>query len=208
MTDPAVFRIPVGEVGGFGIALVDRAAVGYLDAWQAPNGAFFPDVAQADYDAGSTSWQCQLSSAALLSAPNVTNTERAGTMCSPPGQSVTVGEDTFTFELQAFQDPHVAAGWSAYTYANRGKEAYVYFSADGPDGAPRAVFRVRIVSGQFGGDTWTDLTSPYVLPIIKAPDIEFGSGVDTSIVWGSGAAPTWTPPAAAAAASSRKKVDA
>jgi hypothetical protein len=189
MTDPAIFRIPIGEVGGFGLAVVDYAAVGYEATWQAPGGKVLPTVMQADYNAGSTTWQCQLSSAALLSSPNVTTNERAGTFCSPPGQSTVVGEDTFSLDIGAFQDPHVAAGFSAFIYANRTKEVFWYLSAAGPDGAPRAIGRCRLVSGPFGGDTWTDLTMTISLPVTQAPDIEFGSGATTVIVLGAGTAP-------------------
>jgi hypothetical protein len=208
MTAPALFRIPIGEVGGFGLALVDRAAVGYLDAWQAPGGQFFPTLTQADYDAGSTTWVCQLSSCALTSSPNVTTDQRVGTFCVKPGETVTVGEETFTVDLGAFQDAHVAAGLQAFLYANRGLEAYWMFSAEGPDGAPRAAGRCRLVSAPIGGDTWTDLTFTLSLPVTVPPDIEFGSGATTEIVWGSGTAPTWTPAAAAASSKRKTTVDA
>jgi hypothetical protein len=200
MTAPALFRIPIGEVGGFGLALVDRAAVGFLETWQAPAGAELPAVTQAAYDAGSTTWQCQLTSCALTSAPNVTTDQRVGTFCAKPGETVTVGEETFTLELGAFQDPHVAAGFQAYLYENRGKEAYWYFSAEGPDGAPRAIGKCRLVSGPLGGETWTDLTFTLSLPVTVPPDIEFGSGSTTTIVKGDG-----TPPVALAAAGTSKR---
>src|SRR5437868_3990680 len=102
MSEPAILRIPVGEVGGFGLALVDRAAVGYLDSWQAPAGGVLPTVALADYDAGSTTWQCQLSAAQITSTPNVNTTDRVGTFCMAPGSTTTVGEDTFALEIGGF----------------------------------------------------------------------------------------------------------
>jgi len=205
MTAPALFRIPIGEVGGFGLALVDRQAVGYADTWQAPLGAELPTVVQADYNAGSTTWQCQLTSCALTSTPNVTTDTRAGTFCVKPGETVTVAEETFALALGAFQDPHVAAGLQAFLYENRGKEAYWYFSAEGPDGAPRAIGRCRLVSGPLGGETWTDLTFTLELPVIAPPDIEFGSGAATSIVKGDG---TTGAAGTTAAAAKRKTVDA
>ena len=186
MSEPSILRIPVGEVGGFGLALVDRAAVGYDDDWQAPAGGVLPDVALADYNAGSTAWQCQLTAAALTATPNVTTTDRAGTFCMAPGQTTTVGEDTFAMEIGGFQDHKEAQGLAAFMYANRTKEAFFYFSADGPDGAPRAIGRCRLTAMPFGGDAWTDLTfTGLSLPIMRAPDIEFGSGVTTQIVLGS-----------------------
>ncbi len=188
MSDPSILRIPVGEVGGFGLALVDRAAVGYDDDWQAPAGAVLPDVALADYAAGSTTWQCQLSAAQLTATPNVNTSDRVGTFCAPPGSTTTVGEDTFALEIGGFQDHNVATGLAAFMYANRTKEAFFYFSCDGPDGAPRAIGRLRLTSMPFGGDAWTDLTfTGLSLPIMRAPDIEFGTGATTVIVLGAGA---------------------
>ena len=188
MSEPSILRIPVGEVGGFGLALVDRAAVGYLDSWQAPDGGVLPTVALADYDTGSTTWQCQLTAAQITATPNVTTTDRAGTFCMPPGNSTTVGEDTFALEIGGFQDHKEAQGLAAFMYENRTKEAFFYFSADGPDGAPRAIGRLRITSMPMGGDAWTDLTfTDLSLPIMRAPDIEFGTGATTRIVLGAGA---------------------
>jgi len=188
MSEPSILRIPVGEVGGFGLALVDRAALGYDDAWQAPMGAVLPTVAQDDYNAGSTTWTCQLSACSLTASPNVTTTDRVGTMCLPPGNTTTVGEDTFALEIGGFQDHKEAQGLAAFLYANRTKEAFFYFSADGPDGAPRAIGRCRLTTMIFGGDAWTDLTfTGLSLPIMRAPDIEFGSGATTTIVLGAGA---------------------
>jgi len=186
VSDPSILRIPVGETGGFALALVDRAALGYLDSWQAPDGAVLPTVTQADYEAGSTTWQCQLTAAQLTASPNVTTVDRAGTFCAAPATTTTVGEDTFALEIGGFQDHQVAAGLAAFLYANRTKEAYFYFSADGPDGAPRAIGRCRLTTMVFGGDAWTDLTfTALSLPVVRAPDIEFGSGATTTIVVGS-----------------------
>ena len=186
MSEPSILRIPVGEVGGFGLALVDRDAVGYLDSWQAPTGAVLPTVVLADYDAGSTTWQCQLSAAQITSTPNVNTTDRVGTFCSPPGSTTTVGEDTFSLDIGGFQDHQVAQGLAAFLYANRTKEAFFYFSCDGPDGPPRAIGRCRLTSMPMGGDAWTDLTfTGLSLPVMRAPDIEFGTGATTQIVLGS-----------------------
>jgi len=187
VSDPSILRIPVGETGGFGLALVDREALGYLDTWQGPGGVELPAITLADYDAGSATWQCQLSAAALTATPNVNTTDRVGTFCAPPGNTTTVGEDTFAMEIGGFQDHNVAAGLAAFMYANRTKEAYFYFSCDGPDGAPRAIGRLRLTAMPFGGDAWTDLTfTGLSLPIMKAPDIEFGTGSTTTVVKGDG----------------------
>jgi hypothetical protein len=198
VSEPILFRIPVGESAALGLALVDRSASGYLDAWQAPDGNTLPGVSLADYDAFSATWQCQVTSAALTASPNITTSDRSGTMCAPPGQSTVVGEDTFALELGYFQDPQVADGFSAFLYENRTKEAYFYFGADG-DNPPRAIGRCRIVSGNIGGDTHTDLTATAPLPILRAPDIEFGTQGVSRIVLGAGTGGSTPPPAATGA---------
>lgn len=187
MSEPSILRIPVGETGAFGLALVDRAAVGYDDDWQAPAGAVLPTVGLDDYDAGSTTWQCQLTSAQLTATPNVNTTDRKGTFCAAPGSTTTVGEDTFALDIGGFQDHNVSTGLAAFMYANRTKECFFYFSCDGPDGAPRAIGRLRLTAMPMGGDAWTDLEfTGLSLPIMRAPDIEFGTGATTVIVPGAG----------------------
>lgn len=186
MSEPALIRIPIGEIASLGLALVDRAAVGYSDAWQAPGGAVLPTVALDDYDALSITWQCQVTSAALNSTPNVTTNDRAGTFCRVPGQSIVVGDDTLELALGFFQDVHVANGLSAFLYENSSKECFFYFGFD-EDNPPRAIGRLRLVSGAIGGDTHTDLTATAPLPVIRRPDIEFGVTGATRIVLGGGA---------------------
>ena len=51
-----IFQI---ERGLFGLALVDRAAVGYSDDWQAPGGKVLPTVAITDYQGESVQWSCR-----------------------------------------------------------------------------------------------------------------------------------------------------
>ena len=217
MADTQYFRIPLGEIASLGLALVDRAAPGYTDAWQAPGGATLPDVTVADYDAFSASWACQVSTEGLNFTSNVNTTDRKGTLCKPPSQSVTVGEDSIVLALGYFQDPHIADGFSAFLYEHSTREAYFYFGADG-DNPPRAIGRCRLVSGSIGGDTHTDLEATVEFPVLRRPDIEFGNATTSRIVLGGGEVAaasgatagtpgTWTPagstpPANAAGATS------
>lgn len=187
MAEPVLFRIPVGEVGAFALALVDREADGYSDTWQAPGGVRLPAAELSDYESDSGSWVCQVTNAALTATPNVTTAERAGTFCSPPAQSTTVGEDTFAIDLGYFQDPNAKAGLSRFLFQHRTKEAYVYFGGDG-DNPPRAIGRVRLTSGNFGGNAYEDLTATSSLPLMRAPDIEFGTAADSEVVRGDGLA--------------------
>jgi len=188
MSEPYLIRIPIGEMASLGLALVDRAAVGYSDTWQAPGGAVFPTVALDDYDAFSVTWQCQVTSAALNSTPNVTQNERAGTFCRVPGQSVVVGDDTIELALGYFQDFQNKDGLGAFLYENSSKECFFYFGFD-EDNPPRAIGRCRLVSGAIGGDTHTDLTATAPLPVLRRPDLEVGTAGDSRIILGGGALP-------------------
>ena len=63
MAAAAIFKV---ENGVFGLKLVDKAAVGYLPAWQSPAGDEVNEVAIADYTgAGGIAFQCQVTSATL-----------------------------------------------------------------------------------------------------------------------------------------------
>lgn len=188
MSDPFLIRIPVGETASLGLELVDRSAVGYSDAWQAPDGKTLPTVAMADYNAFSAVWQCQVTSASLNSTPNITQNDRAGTFCRVPGQTVVVGEDTIELSLGFFQDLTQQNGLSAFLYENSSKECFFYFAFDN-DKPPRAIGRCRLVSGSIGGDTHTDLTATAPLPVLKRPDLEVGIQGNSRIIIGSGTAP-------------------
>lgn len=185
MSDPVLFRIPVGETGTFALSLVDREDSGYLDSWQAPNGLRLPDAELSDYEADSGAWVCQVTNAALVATPNVTESTRAGTFCSPPSPSTVVGEDSFAIDLGYFQDPNAKDGLSRFLFQHRTKEAYVYFGGDG-DNPPRMIGRVRLTSGNFGGNAYEDLTATSNLPLMRAPDIEFGTSGDSEVVRGDG----------------------
>jgi hypothetical protein len=139
----------------------------------------------ADYAAGSSSWQCQVTASALVATPNVTTNERAPTLCAPGAQTTRVDEDSFSIELGYFQDPNAANGLSAFLYENRTREAFVYFGADG-DNPPRAIGRCRLTSGNIGGDARVDLTATATFPLTRAPDVEFGDANESRIVLGAG----------------------
>jgi hypothetical protein len=183
MSDPVVFMIEEGEVG---LMVVDTAAVGYLDSWQAPAGKAVDAVALADYDAGSASWTCQTTSGALTPSANTTTSDIPATFCKPAKSIPTPGETTFTLDLTFLQDPNVAAGLNAYLYAHDTEEAYAYFGLN--DGEPpRMIGRVRLSAGLIGGDARTTLVATVALPLTRRPDIEFGDATTSIIVLGSGA---------------------
>ena len=183
MSDPVVFMIETGE---FGLAIVDTAAVGYVDTWQAPTGKTVDVVTLADYDTGSTGWTCQMTSGALTPTPNTSTQDVPGTFCKVSTSTPTPGETTFTLDVAFLQDPNVSTGLSAFLYANDTAEAYVYFGMD--DGEPpRMIGRVRLAAGVIGGDARTTLIATVSLPLVRRPDIEFGDATPASSGTGSGA---------------------
>lgn len=182
MSDPIVFMVEEGE---FGLKVVDTAAVGYLDTWQAPGGKAVDVVALSDYDTGSTGWTCQMTSGALTPAANTTTSDIPATFCKPATSVPTPGETTFALDLTFLQDPNVSIGLSAFLYANDTKEAYAYLGMD--DGnPPRLIGRVRLAAGLIGGDARTALVATVSLPLVRRPDIEFGDATTSVVVPGSG----------------------
>lgn len=193
MSDPVVFMIEEGELG---LAVVDTAAVGYLETWQAPGGKAVDAVALADYDTGSTGWTCQMTSGALTPAANTTTSDIPATFCSPAKSIPTPGETTFSLDLTFLQDVNVSVGLSAFLFANDTKEAYAYFGMN--DGEPpRMIGRVRLAAGLVGGDARTTLVATVSLPLVRRPDIEFGDATTSVVVPGSGTGALATATAAA-----------
>lgn len=185
MSDPIIFQIEQGEIG---LKLVDKAAVGYTDAWQAPGGKAVDVVAMADYETGSTSWSCQATAGALTASPNTTTQDIPATFCAPARSTPQPGETSYSVDLSFLQDPNVAAGLSAYLYEFDTQEAYAYFGLD--DGnPPRMIGRVRLAAGTIGGEARATLTADVSLPLTRRPDIEFGDATTSRIVTGSGTAP-------------------
>ena len=66
------------EQGRLGLAVINRAAVGYTDAWQAPGGKTLANVTLADYHAQSGNWSCQIVEGALTSTPDTTTRDVPG----------------------------------------------------------------------------------------------------------------------------------
>ena len=203
MSDPIIFRIPANVQGAFGLALVDKAAVGYDESWQAPAGAELPTVTLSAYEADSTSWVCQITNSQLVTTPNVETSTRAATFCALAAETQIPQESTFEIEIGYFQDINrndvaaSAGGLSLWLFENRNKEAYVYFGADG-DEAPRMIGRCLVSPGSIGGDAQTDLEASATFPLMRAPDIEGGSGAVTRIVKGDGSTPVGATTTAAA----------
>lgn len=178
MADPVLFQI---EEGVLALALVDRAAVGYEDSWQAPGGKTVDTVTEADYDAGSASWKCQVTSGMLTPSADTTTTDVAATFCSPARTIPTPGETSYALDSEFLQDVTVSTGLSRFLFEHDTEEGYFLLglAADDP---PKAIGRVRLQAGAFGGAARTTLTSTISLPLSRKPQIEFGNATTSAVV--------------------------
>lgn len=181
--EPNIINIEDGRVA---LTVVDKAAVGYLDAWQAPGGKTAATATLADFvDAGA--WSCQITSGKLTPSKNVTRRDRAATFCSPASSSPTPGQSTYSLDLSFFQDAHVRDGLSAFLYENDTLEGYFLLGlGDGDLTPPRAVGRILITAGGFGGEPQADLTDSISLDVVRKPDVLFGATGSTRLVTGTG----------------------
>ena len=182
--DPVLVNIK--DDGVFALAVVDRAAVGYSDAWQAPGGATAATADADDYPDGS-SFVCQITSGKLTPSANVNRRDRAATFCSPASSTPQVGQSTYTLDVAFFQDQIVRDGISAFLYEHDTREAYWLLGLRGALTPPRAIGRCYLVSGGFGGEPQADLTDSLSFTIVRKPDILFGSTGSTRLVTGAGA---------------------
>lgn len=197
MPNATIFTI---EDGQFGLDLVDTAAVGYLDSWQAPTGKTVDAVTLADYDASSASFQCQVTSGALSAAPDTTTIDIPATWCNPAKSIPQPAETAYSLDLSFLQDPNIMAGLSRYLFENDTQEAYFYlgFNNSSP---PRAIGRLRLVAGTIGGAARSTLAADVSLALSRKPDVEFGDTTTSIIINGDGT--TATPAAAPTATTSK-----
>jgi hypothetical protein len=171
-----VFQI---ETGKFGLSMVDTAAVGYTSEWQAPDGNAVIDAVIADYVSSSLGdFSCQISSGALSASPNTTTDSTPATFCGPEETTTKVGVTSYTLDVTFLQDPDLMNGMNRFLFEHDTEEAYFYLGLNA-DVAPKAIGRLRVISGTIGGDARTKLTATLSLPLSHKPDILFGSGVST-----------------------------
>jgi hypothetical protein len=173
------------EQGRLGLAVVNRAAVGYSDAWQAPGGKTLANVSLADYHAQSGNWSCQIVDGALTSTPDTTTREVAATWCEAGESIPSPGKSSYEFSGSFLQDANLKDGLSAFLFAYDTAECFIYasFNADAP---PRFIGRCRVTSGTIGGAARETLTSDFSLPLTGKPDIEFGITGNSIIITGVG----------------------
>lgn len=182
VSDPAIFQITDGE---FALAVVDKAAAGYSDAWQAPGGKTAATATVADFGAEAAAFVCQITSGKLTPSKNTNRTDRAATFCSPASSTPTPGETTYALDVSYFLDEHVRAGLAAFLYENDTLDGYFLLGLN-DGGAPRAVGRVVLTAGDFGGDPQANRTGSVSLDVKRKPDVLFGAGTVTRLITGTG----------------------
>ena len=80
MPDATIFQI---EDGVLAFTVVDTAAVGYADDWQAPGGQAVDASRSPTTTPRRMTWSCQMTSGALTATPDTTTTDVPATFCEP-----------------------------------------------------------------------------------------------------------------------------
>jgi len=204
MAGPVIFQI---EDGWFALTLVDKAAVGYLDTWQAPTGKSVETVLITDYGSpgGVDNWSCQITRGELTASANENSVDVPATFCAAGSTVPQPGTTSYAFEVEFLQDPNVEDGLTAYLFEHDTAEAYFALGLVAEGSPPTAVGRCRLLAGNFGGTARENLVSSLSLPVVRKPDVWFGSAPPGRIVRGDG---TVTAAAAGTAKSDKGLVSA
>lgn len=183
MTAPVVFQVEDGIVT---LVPVDREAVGYTDAWQAPGGKTAATAALADYT-DSPNFGCQITSGRLAASKQATSTDVPATFCSPGSTRAQAQLTSYTLDLEFLQDVTVRDGLSAFLAAHDAEEAYFLLALDAGTNPPRAVGRVNLHDAGFGGAPRANLTDTVSFDCTRKPDRLYGVTGTTRLITSTGA---------------------
>jgi hypothetical protein len=168
--------------GVLGFALVDKAAVGYLDAWQSPGGKTVDAVTIADYIDSPSSWGCQVTTASIDPTAQNNDITNDPTWCEPQSTTPNPGETSFTLNGTYFQDLAVSDdSMFLFLYANDIAEAFFYVGLGGDAAPPAAIGRCKLQATQFAGAGQVPLTSTLTIPLMRRYDVWTGTGAGN--VW-------------------------
>lgn len=168
--------------GIFGLALVDKEAVGYSESWMAPSGLTADQVSLETYDMpNETSWYCQVTSGKLTPKSATRTRNRPATMCTPASTTATPVLASWSLDVEWAQDPHVAQGLSRFLFEHDAEEAYfvIGLNASNP---PLAIGRVYLVPGEFGGALGSDLLTKASMLLPMRPSVRFGDASSSEVV--------------------------
>lgn len=181
MTAPVVFQITQGVMA---LSVVDKAASGYLDAWQAPGGKTAATAALADYTPAAQAFTCQITEGKLTPSKQSSTVDVPATLCAPAQSIPQPGATLFSLDLSFLQDATVRDGISSFLYQNDTLEAYFLLALNAGVAAPRAVGRCNLHAAGFGGAPRANLIDQVSFDVKYRPDILFGSGSTTRLIAG------------------------
>ena len=168
--------------GAFALAVVDTAAVGYLDAWQAPAGKAIDTVLLADYTDAVAQWSCQINAMTIDPSANTNDQTLDPTWCAPSEVRPSPGLSSFAINGTYVHDAHVDDSLQAFLYLNDSKEAFFAMGLAGWGAPPMAIGRCRIQAAQFGGAGYVALAgSTPALPLTRRYDMWHGASPGTVI---------------------------
>lgn len=179
MSLPLTFKI---EQGVLAFSMVDRAAVGYSDDWQAPGGLGVDEVTLATYVDAGTHWSCQVQNMTIDPSPNSNDETTDATWCEPAQTTPNPGATSYAINGTIVSDVHVTESLVAYLYLHDTEEAYFYMGLAGAEAPPAAIGRVRLISSSFGGAGRVTLTTTVgALPLTQRYDMWYGPTPGTVI---------------------------
>jgi hypothetical protein len=171
VADPVIWKITNGYLG---LSLVDTGEALYDSTWRAPAGKNVTTAVIADYEAASTAFTCQVTSARITSSPSTTTEDVEATMCAAGRTIPSPGESSFAVEIGALLDATEEEGLNRYAFEWDAQEVYVYvgYNLDLP---PKAIGRVYMAALPIGGAMRSKLLETVTWPFVFKPQILFGS---------------------------------
>ena len=142
-------------------------------------------VAPADVCAalatGYTDFTCQITSGSLVASPNVSDETVPATWCDPEQTLPMVGATSYELQIAYLQDPDVVDGLSQFLFEHDAEVAWFYMGLAGAD-PPKAIGKIRLVSGAIGGEGRVTLTAEATLPVEGKPSVCFGNATASAPV--------------------------
>ena len=166
----SIFQITDGRLA---FKLVDTGDVGYADAWQSPDGKTLLDVVFADYDVDRNFVELPSNFGFFNGFASGQYVSVPATFCQASSVVPQPGITSYSLDGEFLQDVNVMTGLSRYLFENDTEEAYFFLGLDGAN-PPKAIGRLRLVAGNFGGAARENLTATLSLPLSRKPDIAFG----------------------------------
>lgn len=130
-----------------------------------------------------TAFSCQVTTGALNATTNTTTATTPATWCEPEATETIPGVTSYELACTFLQDPHIAAGISAFLYTHDTEVIWFFMGFDGDD-PPKATGRCTAVAGSIGGEARTPLTFTVTLPCRGKPVVQFGDATDNVVIGG------------------------